>query len=285
LLYACIICTRPSDSSPGSKDIDSFLEPLVEDLVQLGSLGFQTRRRDEDGLLLEEPHRYRAYLILCFGDMPAMAKASLLLSFDLLCVETIELPSGQADELILPISCSSGPQLMKMTGHNGRRPCRCCNIWGVLKDDGARATSYCTALFARQMTFLMTIETPSGPSTTRTTLSLPSVPMTDSLPRLQGFTRRTSRPGGMTSLESMGSRDSCVFSLSLPICIATRSISDADAQESNLSLESILFRLGSIRFPDSFPLDLMHLVYENVVPNLLKRGSRQVRPHYPFRRG
>jgi hypothetical protein len=72
-----------------------------------------------------------------------MAKASLLLSFDLLCVETIELPSGQADELILPISCSSGPQLMKMTGHNGRRPCRCCNVWGVLKDDGARATSYC----------------------------------------------------------------------------------------------------------------------------------------------
>jgi hypothetical protein len=168
-----------------------------------------------------------------------MAKASLLLSCDLLCVETIELPSSQADELILPISCSSGPQLMKMTGHNGRRACRCCNIWGVLKDDEARATSYCPLRPPDDL--------PNDYRDAERTFRYTY----DSQPALRTYDRflaeatrvheedvaaRRSRPGGMTSLESMGSRDSCVFSLSLPICTATRSISEADAQESNLSL-------------------------------------------------
>ena len=31
-----------------------------------------------------------------------------------------------------------------------------------------------------------------------------------------------------------------------------------------------LFLLGSIRFPASFPFDFMHLIFENLVPNLIR---------------
>jgi hypothetical protein len=51
---ACLVGTRPSNSAPGAKDLDSFLEPLVEDVIQLGSVDSMTRRRQEDDSLVEE---------------------------------------------------------------------------------------------------------------------------------------------------------------------------------------------------------------------------------------
>src|SRR6266511_682185 len=38
---------------------------------------------------------------------------------------------------------------------------------------------------------------------------------------------------------------------------------------------SILFDLKSIEFPRSFPIDIMHLFFENVVPQMFKLWSNQ----------
>ena len=78
----------PGPKSP--KDVDSFLIPLYDELAQLSE--------GVDGALdlsVEEFFVLRAYLILLFGDMPAISK------------------------------------LLMMKGHNGHCPCRYCEIRGV----------------------------------------------------------------------------------------------------------------------------------------------------------
>src|SRR6266542_1991856 len=39
--------------------------------------------------------------------------------------------------------------------------------------------------------------------------------------------------------------------------------------------KSILFELQSIEFPRSFPIDIMHLFFENVAPHMFKLWSNQ----------
>lgn len=71
------------------KDMDSFLWPLIEEMKKLmcGVLAWDAMRKVNFYL--------HAYLILAFGDMPAVAK------------------------------------LMRIKGHNGKLPCRACKIDGV----------------------------------------------------------------------------------------------------------------------------------------------------------
>jgi len=73
------------------KDVDSFLWPLYDELVDLAR-GVKTL-----DLQSHEFFKLRAYLLLAFGDIPAISK------------------------------------LMSMKGHNGCSPCRSCGIRGVKK--------------------------------------------------------------------------------------------------------------------------------------------------------
>lgn len=94
-----IICVGVAPGPELPKDIDSFLFPLVQELLQLekGISAFDIRQN--------EPFVLHAYLLLAFGDMPAVAK------------------------------------LMHMKGHNGKHPCRMCNIGGI-RIPNSRNTHY-----------------------------------------------------------------------------------------------------------------------------------------------
>ncbi len=88
---------------PGPKkptDFDSFLWPLVQELLQL-ALGVHAYDSLSDTFF-----PLRAYLILVFGDIPAMS------------------------------------MVMRMKGHNGYRPCRMCNIDGVRIPGSRQPTHY-----------------------------------------------------------------------------------------------------------------------------------------------
>lgn len=81
----------PGPHSP--KDVSTFLRPLIDELEDLarGVPAFDSR--------CQRPFALHAYLLACFGDMPAVAK------------------------------------LMCMKGHNGKHPCRACRIGGVRNPD------------------------------------------------------------------------------------------------------------------------------------------------------
>jgi len=85
-----ILCYGIIPGPKSVKDVDSFLIPLYDELAQLsegvgGALDLTAR----------EFFVLRAYLILLFGDIPAISK------------------------------------LLMMKGHNGYSPCRCCEIKGI----------------------------------------------------------------------------------------------------------------------------------------------------------
>jgi hypothetical protein len=84
----------PGPSSP--KEIDSFLEPFIDELEELG------RGVPAYDAAAGHPITLHAYLIACFGDMPAVAK------------------------------------LMCMKGHNGVRSCRACRIRAVQPSTGKK---------------------------------------------------------------------------------------------------------------------------------------------------
>lgn len=91
------------DVIPGPKklhDFDSFLWPLVQELLHLeiGIHAFDTMSKEYFAL--------RAYLVLIFGDIPAVA------------------------------------MLMKMKGHNGFSPCRMCSIKGIQVPNSHQQTLY-----------------------------------------------------------------------------------------------------------------------------------------------
>ncbi|PPR00475.1 hypothetical protein CVT26_009682 [Gymnopilus dilepis] len=94
-----IICIGVIPGPKKPKDFDSFLAPLVDELLEL-----LTGVRAYDALA-EEMFMFRAYLILVFGDMPAMS------------------------------------MVMRMKGHNGICPCRMCLIKGV-RIPGARGNTH-----------------------------------------------------------------------------------------------------------------------------------------------
>jgi hypothetical protein len=102
----CVGCI-PGPNKP--KDMDSFLWFLVMEFLCL-AYGVKAN----DGTQGGRQFILRAYLILCTGDMPAIA------------------------------------MLMRMLGHNGILSCRMCSIRGVRNPDRPRATTHYPALHRRR---------------------------------------------------------------------------------------------------------------------------------------
>jgi hypothetical protein len=176
-------------------DPDSFLWPVIQELLRLlvGVRAFD--------ILTSTLFLLRAFLILGFGDLPAIA------------------------------------MLMNMKGHNGILPCRMCNIIG-LRIPGSRATTHYVPL------------------------------------------ARSNHPSVKADRDAVKVYDPN----NLPLRTHDEMI--AQANEVQIALKngeandiskvygikgiSILSYLPSISFPISFPYDFMHLIWENVIPKLIK---------------
>jgi hypothetical protein len=183
---------------PGPKkpiDMDSFLWPLVEEMLQLaaGITAFDSLSRSAFVL--------RAYIILVFGDIPAVSL------------------------------------LMRMKGHNGLVPCRFCKIQGI-KAPG-RATTHYVPLHRANHPAMEVITDPSA------------IKIYD---------------GAALPLRSHEEIRAQGKHVDTTLVKAQR---DALAKEYGVKGHSILFQLSSIAFPTCFPYDFMHLIWENVIKNLI----------------
>jgi Transposase family tnp2 len=176
------------------KDFDSYLWPLVDELMRLavGVPAFDASTSSAFTL--------RAYLLYIFGDIPAVS------------------------------------MVMHMKGHNGYRPCRLCNITG-LGIPGSRVHTLYVPHHRKNHP-----DVQSDPT---------AVQMYD-----------TSALPLRTHAEILQQAESIQFA-------PTTTISNNLATKYGIKGKSILFSLSSLSFPESFPYDFMHMVYENVLPNLI----------------
>lgn len=183
-----ILCVGVIPGPKAVKDIDSFLYPLVEELLKL------EKGVSAYDILSDSMFTLRAFLILVFGDMPAVAK------------------------------------LMRMKGHNGKSPCRACHILGIRVPNSDNPSHY-TPLHRS-----FASDQPSYDP-----LHLP---------------RRTHEQ----FLAQIAELDSAP------------STSEAERLSSQYGIKGrpILSHLATISLPQSFPHDFMHLVWENLIPNLLR---------------
>ena len=175
-------------------DFDSFLWPAIQELLCL-LVGVRAFDALESVVFC-----LRAFLILVFGDIPAVSS------------------------------------LMQMKGHMGILPCRMCKIIGLRVPD-ARATTHYVPL-----------ERSRHPDTRRN-------------PNVVGVFDPHDLPMRThTELRSQGEEIQMAF--------ATRHAEDIGKAYGVKGL-SIFHCLPSISFPISFPYDFMHLIWENVVRNLV----------------
>lgn len=176
------------------KDADSFLWPLIRELLRLahGVRAFDITK--------SELFVLRAFLILVFGDIPAVS------------------------------------MLMRMKGHNGLSPCRMCEIVG-LRVPGARATTHYVPLDRHHHPVVE-----ADPTRTKVydPLALPSRTHTELLKQA-------------TEVETA----------------ITNAEADRLAKTYGIKGTPILSYLDSLAFPGSFPYDFMHLIWENLVKNLI----------------
>lgn len=181
---------------PGPKkphDFDSFLWPAILELIQLliGVHAYDS--------LTRETFLLRAYLIVVFGDIPAVS------------------------------------MVMRMKGHNGLTPCRMCNIKGLRVPNSRAPTHYVPLDRARH----------------------PSVRNTESIKQYD--------PAALpvrTHLEFLAQAREVQ---SAP----TNADEDRLAKEYGIKGIPVLSYLPSLFFPASFPYDFMHLIFENVIKNLI----------------
>ena len=185
-----ILCLGVIPGPRAPKDIDSFLVPLVDELMLLAQ-GIKAFDRSDS-----EFFDLRAHLIKVFGDMPAMAK------------------------------------LMWMKGHNAIKPCRMCNIYG-LRTPGSCATSHYVPLNRSQ-----------HPECGDIRFYRPNI-----LPK------RTHEQ---------------ILSQAREIQEAdTRSRANALSTEYGINGHSQFHWVPSIKFPECMPHDFMHLIWENLIKNLI----------------
>ncbi|KAF5370298.1 hypothetical protein D9758_006954 [Tetrapyrgos nigripes] len=145
-----------------------------------------------------------AYLLYLFGDMPAMS------------------------------------MVMRMKGHNGYRPCRMCNIPGVMPP-GAR-------------TYYLPLDRSMHPDVASDPAAVKSYhPL-----RLPYRTPAEFQEQAAQVEFAISSRQSEILS-----------------REYGIKGISIFSQLSSITFPNSFPHDFMHLVFENNLENLVKHWTGQ----------
>jgi hypothetical protein len=178
---------------PGPKkpvDMDSFLFPVVEELLQLekGVTAYDS--------LTKALFVLRAYLIVVFGDIPAVSL------------------------------------VMRMKGHNGLCPCRMCEIVGIRVPNSTNNTHYVP--LSRQ----------GHPSPTDVVQYDPR-----SLP-LRSHDRFMEQAKEVESETSKTRKEEL-------------------KKKYGIKGVPILSRLSSLAFPHSFPFDFMHLIWENLIPNLV----------------
>jgi hypothetical protein len=191
-------------------DFDSFLWPLVEELLQL-----------EAGIRTYDAHKkefftLHAYLLHVFGDIPAISLAT------------------------------------RMKGHNGKCPCRHCMIRGVRIPGQARSPAYVP---------LHRAEHPD----VNTVPDMPEVYDPLNLPM----------------------RTHAQFMEQARHVEAAPSQAEANrrAKECGIKGVPLLSKLSSISFPDSFPFDFMHLIWENLIKNLFQlwTGTFKTIDHEAYR--
>jgi hypothetical protein len=177
------------------KDTDSFLWPLVEELLKLEAGVTAYDGRNEEYFIL------RAYLMLVFGDIPAVS------------------------------------MLMQMTGHNGYTPCRMCSIHGI-RVPGQHPCPYYLPLDRSRHPDVR------APESTRTARYDPlNLPLRTHDKMMQQAQAAQTAP--------------------------TKAAQGRIATATGMKGVSILSRLSSIRLPTSFPYDFMHLIWENLIKNLV----------------
>ncbi|KAJ2920000.1 hypothetical protein MD484_g408, partial [Candolleomyces efflorescens] len=192
--YQHIICIGVIPGPKKPKDFDSFYWPAIEELMKLArGIRCLDRARLEHFWL-------RAYLILCFGDIPAIS------------------------------------MIMRIKGHNGLVPCRMCKIEGLRIPNSRNPVHY------------IPLDRSKHPST-RANPSAIKVYDPHSLPR-------------RTHEEFVAQAREVQFA-------GTNAESEALAKKYGIKGLSILLNLSSLIFPLSFPYDFMHLIFENVMKNLI----------------
>jgi hypothetical protein len=182
---------------PGPKkpiDFDSFLWPLVEELLdlELGVTAWDAVKQEQFTL--------RAHLLLIFGDMPAVA------------------------------------MLMRMKGHNGLCPCRFCHIRGVSIPNSANRTHYVPLDRSRH----------------------PTAQAADRIARYDPLDLPL-----RTHSEFMAQAREVQFA-------PRAGLRDDLAKLYGIKGIPILSYLSSVSFPHSFPFDFMHLIWENLLPNMMQ---------------
>ena len=182
--YCIHVATIPGPKKPW--DWDSFCWPLVQELARLeqGVKGFDA--------LSQSLFLLHAYLILAFGDIPAMAL------------------------------------IMRMKGQNAVKPCRICNIKGIRFNS---RTNY--------------------------------VPLRrDNIP--QAKPRRY-----FSSNFPIRTHDQVMNQAHEIDMAPNKAANERLAKEHGIKGIPLLSSLSSVSFPSSFPFDFMHLIWENLIPNLI----------------
>ncbi|KAJ3001434.1 hypothetical protein NUW54_g6423 [Trametes sanguinea] len=182
-----VLCLGEIRGPNKPKDWDSFFWPALMELIALAH-GVEAFDGLSQSLFL-----FHAYLVLVFGDMPAMA------------------------------------MVMRMLGHTAKCPCRMCSIVGIRNPDKRKVTTHYVPL------------QPPG-----------SAPSYDP----QNLPLRNHR----SFLETAETIQNA----------PNKAMRDRLRTESGIKGLPVLSVLGSISFPNSFPLDFMHLVFENTIPMLVK---------------
>jgi hypothetical protein len=180
----------PLGTIPGPKkpqDFGSFIWPLMEELLQL-ELGVKAYDALSETLFI-----LHAYLIVVFGDIPAMSL------------------------------------LMRMKGHNARLPCRMCKIVGVC----GPFKNYYVPL-------------------NRMNCNEPSTPLYYEPSDLPIHTHDN----------FIDEACSVQFSHNLTTV-------EERAKKSRIKGLPVHSALSSLRFPSSYPYELMHLIWSNLIPNLI----------------
>ena len=178
-----VLCYGVIPSPKAVKDMDSFLYPLYRELEELAK-GIAT-----PDLRAKEVFLLRAFLILVFGDMPAIAK------------------------------------VMRMKGHNGFCPCRFCEIHGVRNPPSK--------------VYYVPLRRSDGEDSYDAT-ALPN---------------RT--------------HDRFLDQAEEVIKAPTATEEDRLSMEYGIKGVPLLSLVGTLKLPLSFPFDFMHLIFENLIPNLV----------------
>ncbi|CAE6431615.1 unnamed protein product, partial [Rhizoctonia solani] len=189
-----VICVGVIPGPKQCKDLNSFLVPLLDELLELES-GVDcptppTLDREGSNFV------FRAFVIIIFGDMPAVAK------------------------------------LLMLKGHNAIKPCRACMIQGVLCHLARNSVYYVPLAHPIDEDHVLTYD--------------------DLEPRThQGF---------LDQLEEIEAA---------PTAAARQRL----AQKYGLNGRCIFTRLRSINLATCAPYDAMHLLFENLVPNMIKHWT------------